>query len=807
LSKVLKGKKPDKEDKEMRNSRIVVAVMLLAGFLMVGSGAYGLDETDGEKTLSPYFLVKSEDPEVDQLPLKSTSAQVSISGVIADVRVTQVYKNEGRQTLEAIYVFPASTRAAVYGMKMTIGERTITARIAEREKARLEYETAKQDGKSASLLEQKRPNVFQMSVGNILPSDVIQVELHYTELLVPTDGVYEFVYPTVVGPRYSEEKADDTHSRDGWISNPYLHEGESPPYAFDMSVDLSTGLPIQEITCPSHKVNINYDGPAFSNIGLDSSEKSGGNRDFILKYRLAGGQVETGLLLLEGEKENFFLLMMQPPKRVSEFQIPPREYIFIVDISGSMNGFPLDISKTLLKDLIGKLRSTDRFNVLFFSGGSSVLSEQSLPATQENIHRAITMIEKQRGGGGTRLLPALKRAMALPKTEDISRSIIIATDGYVSVEDETFDLIRNNLDEANVFPFGIGSSVNRHLIEGMARVGMGEPFVITKPQEAADKADKFRRLIQSPVLTGINVDFGKFQTYDVEPASIPDVLADRPVIVFGKWRGKSQGLIEVRGHSGEGEYTEKLNVTRVKPLKANSALRYLWARHRIQLLADYSRLSPSDEKIKEVTTLGLTYNLLTAYTSFVAVDTQVRVANGTAVTVKQPLPLPQGVSDMAVGNGSRVYKAAAMQTLAAGDSMTLAETASARKWQGPPRTEEGKDEMEKKGILDQIQVELGKIEVSKGLSETHVKEVVEKAMPFIEKCIKSEKGRGSIPTGEVIFNLVIGPKGDVLQVYMDKGQTEYDDFEQCVVNTLKTLQFLAKTERNEVNVRIVLILK
>jgi hypothetical protein len=162
---------------------------------------------------------------------------------------------------------------------------------------------------------------------------------------------------------------------------------------------------------------------------------------------------------------------------------------------------------------------------------------------------------------------------------------------------------------------------------------------------------------------------------------------------------------------------------------------------------------------------------------------------------------------MAVGNGSRVYKAAAMQTLAAGDSMTLAETASARKWQGPPRTEEGKDEMEKKGILDQIQVELGKIEVSKGLSETHVKEVVEKAMPFIEKCIKSEKGRGSIPTGEVIFNLVIGPKGDVLQVYMDKGQTEYDDFEQCVVNTLKTLQFLAKTERNEVNVRIVLILK
>ncbi len=544
----------------MRNSKILVTVMLLAGFLVTGSGVYGQSETDEERTLSPYFLVKSDDPEVDQLPLKSTSSQVSISGVIADVQVTQVYKNEGHNTLEAIYVFPASTRAAVYGMKMTIGERTITAKIAEREDARRRYEAAKEEGRSASLLEQQRPNVFQMNVGNILPSDIIKVELQYTELLVPTDGVYEFVYPTVVGPRYSEEEASDIHSGEGWISNPYLHQGGSPTYTFDMSVDLSSGLPIQEITCPSHKVNINYDGPAFSSIRLDPSETDGGNRDFILKYRLAGGQVETGLLLFEGEKENFFLLMMQPPKRVLEQQIPPREYIFIVDISGSMNGFPLDISKELLKDLIGKLRSTDRFNVLLFAGGSSVMSKQSLPATPENIHRAITMIERQHGGGGTQLLPALMRALTLPKNEEISRSIVIATDGYVSVEEEAFDLIRNNLGKANVFPFGIGSSVNRHIIEGMARVGMGEPFVITKPQKAAEKAEKFRGLIQSPVLTSIGVDFGKFQTYDVEPASIPDVMADRPVIVFGKWHGKPQGLIEVRGISGEGEFVERLNV-------------------------------------------------------------------------------------------------------------------------------------------------------------------------------------------------------------------------------------------------------
>jgi Ca-activated chloride channel family protein len=806
LSKDVKSEKTGKEVKAMRNLRNVLAVMLLGGFVLSCTEVYGQFETDETKTLSPYFLVKSDDPELDQLPLKSTFAQVSISGVIADVQITQVYKNEGNKTLEAIYVFPASTRAAVYGMKMTIGERSITAKIAEREDARRQYDKAKQDGKSASLLEQQRPNVFQMNVGNILPSDVIEVELQYTELLIPTDAVYAFVYPTVVGPRYSEQQADHVHQGEGWISNPYLHQGEPPTTLFDIAVDLSSGLPIQEIFCSTHKVNINYDGPALAHVKLDHSETDGGNRDFILTYRLAGGQVETGLLLFEGEAENFFLLMMQPPKRVHEDQIPPREYIFIVDISGSMNGFPLDISKMLLKDLIGKLRSTDRFNVLLFAGGSSMMSEQSLPATRGNIQRAITMIERQRGGGGTQLLPALKRALALPKTEGVSRSVVIATDGYVSVEEEAFDLIRKSLGRANMFTFGIGSSVNRYLIEGMARVGMGEPFTITHPQEAMEKAETFRKLIQTPVLTGIEVDFGRFQVYDVEPAGIPDVLADRPVIIFGKWRKKPRGQIEVRGTSGEGTFVERLNVARVKPLKANSALRYLWARHRITLLADYNRLSPLDERVKEVTSLGLSYNLLTAYTSFIAVDTQIRVVDGQAVTVKQPLPLPQGVSDLAVGDGR--FKGMMVQRVAVGPSMVMKEKAAAEGWLRQPQTEEDKEETEKKGEDSvKIRMEVGEIVVSEGLSKAYVKEVVERAISVLEECEGVAPGKTALPKGEVIFFLVVGSDGVVTKAYMEEGRPEYKAFGSCMAKNLKTLRFGAKAGRREVDIKMTLILK
>ena len=202
--------------------------ILFALLMLIASGAQGQPMEEANKTLSPYFFVKSDDPSVDQLPLKSTSADVKVVGVIADVIVTQVYKNEGKKPLEAIYVFPASTRAAVYGMKMTIGKRTIIAKIQERKEARRQYEEAKQQGKSASLLEQQRPNVFQMNVANILPGDVIQVELKYTELLVPTDGIYEFVYPTVVGPRYSNQPAETALPSQKWVENPYFHQGESP---------------------------------------------------------------------------------------------------------------------------------------------------------------------------------------------------------------------------------------------------------------------------------------------------------------------------------------------------------------------------------------------------------------------------------------------------------------------------------------------------------------------------------------------------------------------------------------------------
>lgn len=633
--------------------RILISLLFAAIGL---SSCAARAEEQPDKTLSPYFWVKSttargEDSRnaLDVLPLKSTSVEATVAGVIADVRVTQVYTNTGTIPLEAVYIFPGSTRAAVHGFTMTVGDRRLEAKIKKREEARRTYEAAKAEGKTTSLLEQQRPNVFQMNVANIMPGDELRVELRYTELLVPTDGVYAFIYPGVVGPRYSNQPAAGAAPEDTWVANPYLKKGTNDTARFQLQVRIAAGLPLQEVSCRTHETRIAYGNEREATVSTSPEDVNAANRDFICSYRLAGGAIQSGLLLTEGEKENFFLLMLQPPARPAPGSMPPREMIFVVDVSGSMRGFPLNTARQLMRDLLPTLRPQDSFNILLFAGGNRVLASASLPATPENLRAANDFLDNEDGGGGTELLPALKAAFALPHAERTSRSIAVITDGYVDIEAEAFELVRRQLSSANVFAFGIGSSVNRHLIEGLARAGNGEPFIVTEPEKAPAVAAKFREYIASPVLTGITVQFDGLETYSVDPAAVPDVLAQRPVIIQGKWRGERRGTVTVKGTSGDKPYEANLRIEQATLLPSTDSLSRLWARSRIAELGDFVSLRASDERVAEITNLGLTYSLLTKYTSFVAVDEVVRRTTPTLETLKQPLPMPQGVENTAVG--------------------------------------------------------------------------------------------------------------------------------------------------------------
>ena len=617
---------------------------------------------------SPYFFVQGAQPGVEALPLKSTDVRVDISGVIADVVVTQRYKNEGTVPIEAKYLFPGSTRAAVNGLNVRIADRLITAQIREKQQARIEYDQARKEGKTAALLEQHRPNVFQMNVANILPGDDVLVELRYNELLVPTDGRYQFVYPTVVGPRYagtasnapSETTSGSTPAHaQAFPAQPVLREGEVSPSAFNLKVNLASPIGIQDIRSPSHAIDTAMDaGSAAKRASVQlagAASRVSNNRDFILDYRLAGNAIQSGVLLHRGEKENFFLAMVQPPQAVPQAAITPRDYVFVVDISGSMHGFPLDTAKALMRQLLGNLRASDTFNVLLFSGSNRMLAPHSVPATPANVNAAIRTIEQMGGGGSTELLPALRRVYAEPKAPELARTVVVVTDGYVTVESEAFALVRQHLGQANVFAFGIGSSVNRHLMEGLARAGMGEPFIVTRPDEAKAQAERFRKLIESPVLTSVKARFEGIDVYDVEPQQLPDVLAERPVIVFGKWRehaGTTPPNLIVEGRAAHGPYTQTLPIDVAADGPGTGALRLLWARHRIAALSDEEALTGGEAQKAAITKLGLDYSLLTQYTSFIAVDQVVRNPGGQGATANQPSPLPEGVSNLAVGEAS-----------------------------------------------------------------------------------------------------------------------------------------------------------
>jgi Ca-activated chloride channel family protein len=631
--------------------RLAFLLLLLPGILFAQDDPS--TESGRDKNLSPYFWVPNASPDADTLPLKSTQVEATLAGVIADVRVTQVYANTGTTPIEAVYVFPGSTRAAVHGLSLTVGERRIEARVQERQQARKTYEAAKTAGKTTSLLEQRRPNVFQMNVANILPGDEVRVELRYTELLVPTDGIYEFVYPGVVGPRYSKTPAANSTKDDDWVRNPYLPTNTDDPATFSIAVNCLTGVPMRDAACHTHRTDIVYTDPASARITLDSSETNGANRDFILRYRLAGDALQAGLLVSEGRDENFFLAMIQPPARPIVAELPPRDYLFVVDVSGSMRGFPLETARTLLRQLFPGLRPQDTFNILLFSGGSRTLSPRSLPATPANLQSALRLLSGEDGGGGTELLPALHAAFALPRSENLSRIIAVITDGYVNIEAEAFDLVRSHADKGNVFAFGIGASVNRHLIESLARAGQGEPFIVTDPAMAESVALEFQDYIAAPVLTAAKLEFTGLDAYDIEPRSLPDVFAQRPVIAFGKWRGPRTGSLTLRGLTGGAPFSTTLDLAQARTVPG-AGLSHLWARHRIRQLMDDIASQSTPERIAEVTTLGLGYNLLTRYTSFVAVDEVVRRAGEELKTVKQPLPLPQGVGPTAVGDGGDI---------------------------------------------------------------------------------------------------------------------------------------------------------
>ncbi|MFH0889479.1 MAG: VIT domain-containing protein [Planctomycetota bacterium] len=614
---------------------------------------------DPKVTEGELKVIDKDGKPIGECPLKHTDVKAEISGYVARVNVTQQFENPFKEKIEAIYVFPLSSDAAVDDMLMKVGERTIRGEIKKREEARQIYEAAKNAGKVASLLDQERPNIFTQSVANIMPGESVTVTISYVEILKYEDGEYNFVFPMVVGPRYIPG-APTSQQGTGWspdttqvpdaskITPPVTPEGTRAGHDISVTVSLNAGLPIKRINSKLHEIDTKKINESAMQIALKTG-KTIPNKDFVLNWEVAGDKIEDAILTTAKRGNGFFTLILQPPKRPAKTEISPKEMVFVIDVSGSMRGQPIEKAKETMKLCIEMMNDSDTFNLIAFNPVPTKLFDTPQSNTKENREKGLQFLASKLGSGGTEMLPAALAALTTPPDPNKLRIVCFMTDGYVGNDMQIIDAVQKNLGNARLFSFGVGNSVNRFLLDNMARIGRGEVDYVTLSEPGHRAAERFHERIACPLLTDISIDWGGLAVADIYPNNIPDLFSAKPLVLKGRYIKGGKGEITLKGKIAGREFSRKIALELPDDKPENGALASLWARARIDDLMNQDLLgiqngNPKPEIKDQITHLGLEFRLMTQYTSFVAVEEMVITEGGKPKTITVPVEMPEGVS-------------------------------------------------------------------------------------------------------------------------------------------------------------------
>ncbi len=590
-------------------------------------------------------------------PLKHTDVKAEITGFLARVNVTQEFENPFKEKIEAVYVFPLPASAAVDDMTMVVGDRVVRGKILRREEAEAVYEAAKTNGQVASLLNQERPNIFTQSVANILPGEKVKITISYVETLKYEAGSYEFSFPMVVGPRYSPGAATEptgapvsntTEVPDASrISAPLVAEGMRAGHDISIDVTLDAGVPLDSINGKSQEIETERFNAHAAHVRLKSGNTIP-NKDFVLQYEVAGKSIQDALLTHRMDKGGYFTLILQPPERITAADVAPKELVFVLDTSGSMNGFPIEKAKEAMKAALEGLYPHDTFNLITFAGDTSVLFPEPVRATPENLNKALAFLEGRRGAGGTEMIKAIKAALDPTDSQDHVRIVCFMTDGYVGNDMAIIDEVQKH-PNARVFGFGIGSSVNRFLLDRISQEGRGEVEYVALGDDGSAAARRFHERVRNPLLTDISLDWNGMPVTDVYPQRIPDLFGAKPVIVTGRYTGNGKGTIRLKGKMGGQEFSRDIAVEFPETETQHNVLAPLWARRRIEDLMSRDYLGAQRGEMKPevkdaITNLGLDYGLMTQFTSFVAVEQMVVTDGGQPRRIDVPVEVPEGVN-------------------------------------------------------------------------------------------------------------------------------------------------------------------
>ncbi|MGB3513629.1 MAG: VIT domain-containing protein, partial [Microcoleaceae cyanobacterium] len=576
------------------------------------------------------LYVLSPDQRQVSFPLKHTEVKAKIAGNLSRVEVTQQFENPFTEPLEATYVFPLPDEAAVDEMEIKIGDRLIKGNIKKREEAKKIYQQAKQQGRTAGLLEQQRDNIFTQSLANIKPGEQIDVIIRYTDSLKFEGGDYEFVFPMVVGPRYipgmpldgsgDTDQVPDASEITPPIVPPAIRSGHD----IGVTVEIDSGIPVFQVNSTSHQIQTSEQGEIVT-VKL-GNEDTIPNKDFILRYQVAGDRTKGTVLTQADERGGHFAIYLIPALRYGTDEIVPKDVVFLMDTSGSQRGDPILKCQELMRRFIHGLNPNDTFTIIDFANTARKLSETPLANTPKNVAVAINYINRLNANGGTEMLNGIREVLNFPSpSAGRLRSIVMLTDGYIGNEKAVLAEVQDKLQSGNrLYSFGVGSSVNRYLINRLAEIGRGIARVVRQDEPTQEVAEKFFQQINNPVLTQIDINWnGRGEAPDIYPVATPDLFAEQPLVLFGRKQDAVAGELQVNGIAAGGEiYQQTFEINFAED--GNVAVAQIWGRQKIKHLTNQMFDYEKKSMVKQVTETALSYQLLSEYTAFVAVSEEVR---------------------------------------------------------------------------------------------------------------------------------------------------------------------------------------
>lgn len=604
--------------------------------------------------------------QLGQCPLKHTSVSAKVSGYVSRVTVKQTFHNPYKEKIEAVYTFPLSETGAVDEMIMKVGDRTIHGTIKKREEAKQIYDMAKATGHVASLLDQERPNIFTQSVANIEPGKEVEITVQYIDLLPYEDGRYSFAFPTVVGPRFNPGPAVGKQGT-GWsddttdvpdasrITPPVTPEGTRAGHDISIDVSIDGGVPISNIRSALHDVSITNQTNSTAKISL-VNKNTIPNKDFVLKWDVAGDSVKSGYLTYRDakkDKSGYFTMMLIPPKRVTPEQVAPKEMIFLIDCSGSQSGKPLEKAKETLTYIINHMNPNDSFQIISFNNRNTNLFDKPRTNSPEMRDQAKRFIDDLQARGGTWMGPAVEEVFNQPTDKNRLRIVTFMTDGYVGNDMEILGLVKKHRGKTRWFPFGTGNSVNRFLIDGIAREGGGEAEYVLLNSEPGVVGKKFYDRISSPVLTDVKLTISGVETKEVYPKDVSDVWAQKPLYFKGRYLAAGNATATLSGNAAGQPYQQTIKLDLPETNATNPGIASIWARAKVDRLMSEDWFgaqsgNPNKELKDEIVKTALDHHIMTQYTSFVAVEEKYVTKGGKPTLQVVPVEMPDGVSREAV---------------------------------------------------------------------------------------------------------------------------------------------------------------